>query len=71
MLAAERVAIFSRAFTSLSWVALNSAVSCALVSVRQAVVALSEAVAVARLVMATMVSSSNAWLLCTTLLAVL
>ena len=67
----ERSAIFSSALTSLSWVDLSSAVSWALVSVKRAVVALSEAVAVARFAIAAIVSSSNASLLWVTLFAVL
>ena len=57
----------SRAWTSFAWVCLSSRVSWALVSVRHAVVKLSDAAAIARLAMAAIVSSSKCSLVCTAL----
>ena len=53
------IASLSRASRSLSWVLRSSVVSCWLVAVRVAVVALSAAVAVAKFAMASMVSSCS------------
>ena len=61
--------IFSRDYTSFSWASFNLVVSCVLVSVRQVVVAQLDTVAVVRLEIAAMVSSSKLSLFLTTLLA--